>query len=106
MYRYLAHLLLLFCLPLLLAGCSAHARQMRQTQKLSRQNVKRQESKSLSEELIGPGEVSKKDVNYKNLDKIRHRCLHINKKGERCGRKGKKKNGYKYCFWHTPKSRY
>jgi hypothetical protein len=90
----------------MLAGCSAHARQMRQTQRLSKQNVKRQEAKSLSDEVVGPGEVSKKDVNYKNLDKIRHRCMHISKGGKRCGRKGAKKNGYKYCFWHTPESRY
>ncbi|MDR1342477.1 MAG: hypothetical protein LBK18_04370 [Prevotellaceae bacterium] len=91
---------------LMLAGCSAQARQMRQAKKYSRQNVKRQESKSASEMVVGPGEVGKNDINYKDLDKIRHRCLHINKDGERCGRKGLKKNGYKYCFWHVPKSRY
>ncbi|MDR2814423.1 MAG: hypothetical protein LBB79_07200 [Prevotellaceae bacterium] len=69
------------------------------------QNIKRQESKS-PEEMIGPGEVGRNDVNYKNLDKIRHRCMYIDKNGERCGRRGKKKNGYKYCFWHTPKVKY
>jgi hypothetical protein len=92
-------------LALMLAGCSAHARQMRQVKKYSRQNVKRQENRSATE-AFGPGEVPKSDVNYKDLNKIRHRCLYIDKNGERCGRKGRKKDGYKYCFWHRPKSRY
>ncbi|MDR3189325.1 MAG: hypothetical protein LBT94_09120 [Prevotellaceae bacterium] len=105
MYKYFAHLLWLLCLLLMLAGCSAHARQMRQTKKYSKQNVKRQEALS-DEKTAGPGELSKKDINYKDLDKIRHRCMYINNKGERCERKGSPKNGYKYCFWHTPKSKY
>jgi hypothetical protein len=102
----LVHLLSLFCLLLTLAGCSAYSRQMRQARKYTKQNVKRQEKKSLTEDTAGPGEVSRKNVNYKDLDKIRHRCIYIKKNGERCGRKGSKKNGYKYCFWHTPESKY
>jgi hypothetical protein len=106
MRRNLIHLLSLFCLLLLLAGCSAHARQMRQAAKYSKQNVKRQGGKSSLGTSADLGELDKDDVNYKQLEKIRHRCLYINKNGERCGRKGRKKNGYKYCFWHTPKSPY
>ncbi|MDR0687634.1 MAG: hypothetical protein LBF55_02980 [Prevotellaceae bacterium] len=107
MRRYLIQLLSLLCLLLVLAGCSMHARQMRQTAKYSKQNVKRHRGSSSFDALLGgPVEIDRNDVNFKNPTKIRHRCLYINKKGKRCGRKGSKKNRYKYCFWHTPESPY
>ncbi len=93
--------ILLVMLLLVLAGCSPYARQMRQTQKLSRQNVQRQENKKPDEVVTGADGLSKHDVNYKDLDAIRHRCMYVSKKGHRCTRKAVK-NG-KYCRWHTPR---
>jgi hypothetical protein len=96
--QYIIYLLLLSAL---LAGCSPQAKQMRQTKKYSKQNVHRQESKKADEVVVGANTLTKDDVNYKNLDEIRHRCVHVNKKGKRCGCKAKKNK--KYCWWHNPR---
>lgn len=93
--------ILLGVLLLALGGCSPYAKQMRQTKKFSKQNVQRQENKKADEIVPGAEGLSRDDVNYKDLDAIRHRCIHVNKKGKRCGRKVAR-NG-KYCRWHVPR---
>jgi len=95
------YIYLLLLLALLAGGCSPYARQMRQTKKLSKQNVQRQESKKADEAVLGADGVTKDDVNYKNLSDIRHRCVYVSKKGKRCGCKALKNE--KYCWRHKPR---
>ncbi|MDR0419537.1 MAG: hypothetical protein LBH34_04920 [Prevotellaceae bacterium] len=85
-------------------GCSAQYRQMRKTQKISRQNMKRQDAKKSSDRLLGAGELAKDDVNYKDLDKIKTQCLHVNKNGKRCTNKARGKD--KYCWRHNSNEKY
>jgi len=63
--------------------------------------VKRQESKKADEIVVGADGITKDDVNYKNLNDIRHRCVYVSKKGKRCGCKAVKNE--KYCWWHKPR---
>ncbi|MGL4364457.1 MAG: hypothetical protein ACRCZB_03615 [Bacteroidales bacterium] len=68
------------------------------TKKYTKQNIQRKENKKM-DEVVGD-EITKDDPNYKDLDKIRHRCMHFDSKSKtRCGRKagGKLK---KYCLIH------
>ncbi|MGL4908619.1 MAG: hypothetical protein ACRC9X_04620 [Bacteroidales bacterium] len=68
------------------------------TEKYTKKNIQRKENKTM-DEAVGD-EITKDDPNYKDLDKIRHRCMHFDTKSrERCGRKagGKLK---KYCLIH------
>ncbi|MDR2937973.1 MAG: hypothetical protein LBU92_03430 [Prevotellaceae bacterium] len=100
---YKRKIIFLLALLALLSGCSPMARQMRQTKKLSRQNVQRQENKKPNEVIMGADGLSKSDVNYKDLKSIRHRCVHVSKKGKRCGRKAVRRQ--KYCRWHIARHR-
>ncbi|MDR1225901.1 MAG: hypothetical protein LBK47_03260 [Prevotellaceae bacterium] len=78
---------------------------MRQAKKYTKQNVKRQQNKGSNEVVIGAsGELTKGDINYKDLDKIKTQCLHVGKNGKRCTRKCSGKN--KYCFWHSSDGKY
>jgi hypothetical protein len=95
-----SYILLFAAALLVLDGCSAQARQMRQTRKISKQNVKRMESRSPDEVSSGPGELQPGDINYKP-DKIGHKCVHVNKRGKRCCFKAQRRN--RYCYWHTPR---
>lgn len=89
------------CALLLLAGCSPQHRQMRAAKKQSEKNLKTQDKNA---KLSPGGDLSRDNVNYKDIEKIRHRCMHINKKGKRCTYKAKKDN--RYCFWHAPSHKY
>ncbi len=94
----------LVVIPAAVAGCSSYAKQMRQTQKYSRQNVQRQENKKADGAVLGADDLSRDDVNYKDVDEIRCHCVHVDKKGNRCTRKAVK--GATYCRWHTPKYKF
>jgi hypothetical protein len=95
------YILLLAAALLALDGCSAQARQMRQTRKISNKNVKRMEKRPI--EQVGAGELPPGDINYKP-DKEGHKCVHVNKRGKRCCFKAQKRN--RYCFWHTPRYKF
>ncbi len=95
---------LLLAIAVVLAGCSAQSKQIRQSKKYSKQNVQRQQNKKPGETLVGPGEVPPGDVNYKDLEAIRHRCVYVEKSGERCT--GKAVKDGKYCRKHMPSSKY
>lgn len=93
---YLILCVFLFCFNLPV-NAQTLKNQRKSTEQLSKQNQKNSEKKK--EDSPGPNEISKKNPNYKDVDRLANKCVAMKSNGKRCNSRVVK--GTSYCKKHS-----